>query len=606
MSVERVFHQIERTMYVHFEDNFLYYFEPLFEYLPFEIMVYLLRFLNTSDRSVMAQTCHSFYEGLRHPEMLRSTWLHIHDVEFEDNIEPVRSMLVAHRYFPNVKLSKIVFRNRSDFWAEFGEYIEELWFDSCTIWKQKMLGILRYTYRLKRLTIQNCPDLFRSWKYIKNLTVTYNVTMPNLTHISLASNNRLEPHHFDFIVAMAPNLNSLDVSNCFKGVEATQRFRMLGHLLNYVKDHQHTLRHLFVGDTPIDNLFLRNLAEIKKLRLKSLSMLVCDRIPSTDAGILDLILLQTSLTYLDLTRSLALNDFCLIQISNCMPFLETLILNRCWMITDYGISSIKQLTKLKHIDLTNCERISDIGILGGLLTHNRQGLTKLCLGLLSNISEVVFTKISFELNNLTVLDLGGCSNCINDRSIQYIFYHLAGLKELNLDCCAKLTDAGMTGIDLPECAIAIWDIEMSFSVENLKRLRYLNLHGCYQVTDYTFRRKFHLQELRELNLERLQITDYGVEIIALNCPSLEIIDFSECQNINDRCVEVVTKCCLRLSILKLQNCPLITDLTIEHLIKNCTILKVLNIRGCYKITAEAEAKLDTVRTLRHVFANERE
>lgn len=408
-------------------------------------MVQLLKYLNTSDRFAMAQACRGFYEGLKHPHFLRSTCLHIFEIEFEDNVEPVRSLLTAFRYFPNVKLTKIVFGNRSDFWAELGESIEELTLDNCVIWKQKLLSILRYTYRLKRLTIENCPDLFRSWKIIENLTVMLSPTLPQLRHISLAGNNKLEQHHFDFIVGMAPKLDSLDVSNCFKGIEAAHRFRMLGHVLRYLTDHSHEIRHFYIGDTPIDNLFLRHLADIKGLQLQSLSLMVCDKIPSAEAGIIDLIRLQTNVTYLDLSRSLALHDSCLIEICKCMPLLETLILNRCWMITDYGILAIKNLNRLRHIDLTNCERISDTGIMGGLLTHNRQrSLRKLYLGLLTNIGEVVFTKISFELNNLAVLDLGGCSNCINDRSIQYIFYHMTGLQELNLDCCAKVKQSALS------------------------------------------------------------------------------------------------------------------------------------------------------------------
>ncbi|XP_001662071.2 F-box/LRR-repeat protein 7 [Aedes aegypti] len=596
-----------RNKYEWFEDGFIFWFEPYFEYLPYEVMVELLKYLNASDRNAMAQACKGFYEGLKHPYFLRSTCLHIHEIEFEDNVEPVRSLLTAFRFFPNVKLTKITFGNRSDFWAEFGESIEELTFDNCVMWKQKLLSILRYTYRLKRLTIEDCPDLFRSWKIIENVTVMLCPTLPQLRHIGLAGNNKLEEHHFDFIVGMAPKLESLDVSNCFKGIDAAHRFKMLGHVLRFLTDHQHDIRHFFIGDTPIDNLFLRHLADIKGLRLSSLSLMVCDKVPSTEAGIIDLIRLQTNLTYLDLSKSLELHDSCLIEICKCMPMLETLILNRCWMITDYGILAIKKLNRLKHIDLTNCDRISDTGIMGGLLTHNRQRrLRKLYLGLLTNIGEVVFTKISFELNNLTVLDLGGCSNCINDRSIQYIFYHMTGLQELNLDCCAKLTDAGITGIDLPECAISIWDIQMTFSISDLKRLRILNLSGCYRVTDHSLRTKFQLQELKELILNRLQISDLGVEMLAVNCPSLEIIDFSECQNVNDRCVEIISKNCTRITTLKLQNCSEITDEAMDHLIKHCTTLKHLNIRGCYKISAEAEARLVTIRTLRHVLSNERE
>ncbi|XP_055591235.1 F-box/LRR-repeat protein 7-like [Uranotaenia lowii] len=607
MSIERVFEpEIERTYHENPEDGFLYFFEPFFEELPFELMVYMMKFLNPTDVKMYARVCRSFYNGSRHPFFMRTMCIHFQEIEFEDNCDPLRSLLTAFRYFGVVKLTKITFRGRSDFWAEFGESIEELIIDNCVIWKQKLLAILRYTFRLKKLIIQNCPDLFKTWKRIENLTVTFTPSFPKLRHISLASNNLLDEHHFDYLVQMAPNLDSLDVSNCFKGIEAATRFKMLGRILKYVTDHRHAMKHLFLGDTPVDNLFLRQLADIQGLELKSLSLLVCDRIPNFDAGVIDLFQLQNQITYLDLSRSLALHDSALIQISKSMPLLETLILHRCWMITDYGILSVKQLNKLKHIDLTNCERITDIGIIGGLLTHNRQRLSKLYMGLLTNIGEVVFTKISFEFTDLTVLDLGGCSNCINDRSIQYIFYHMSGLKELNVDCCAKLSDAGMTGIDLPECAISIWDLRLSFSIENLKRLRYLNLSGCYRITNLTFMRKFRLMELKELVLARLLITEQGVESIVLNCPSLEILDLSECPNVNDQCVEVAAKCCIRLSTLKLHNCPQISNDAIDLLVKYCHVLKHLNIRGCYKLTAEAEAKLSAIRTLRTIVVNERD
>ncbi|EDS35869.1 f-box/lrr protein [Culex quinquefasciatus] len=597
---------VEHTLYVRYDDQFVFHFEPFFEDLPYEVMVYLMQFLNHADRHAMAQACRGFYEGLKHPFFMRSSVLHIDNIEFEDNVEPVRTFLTAFRYFPNIKLTKIAFGNRSDFWAELGESMEELSFDNCIIWKQKLLSILRYTFRLKRLAIENCPDLFRSWKVLENLTVMYIPTLPALTHISLAGNNKLEEHHFDFIVGMAPKLDSLNVSNCFKGIEAGQRFRMLGHVLRFLEQRQHAIKHFYIGDTPVDNLFLRHLADIKGLRLKSLSLMINDRIPQTEAGIMDLFQLQNNLTYLDLTRSLEVHDTALMQISNSMPLLETLILNRCWMISDYGIGSIKKLTRLKHIDLTNCERISDCGVLEGILTHNRKRLRKLYMGLLTNIGEVVFTKIAFDLNNLAVLDLGGCSNCINDRSIQYIFYHLAGLQELNVDCCAKVSDAGLTGIDLPECAIAIWDLRMTFSIQNLKRLRYLNLNGCFRVTDLTFVRKFRLRELRELVLTRLLITDLAVQSFVQSCPSLEIIDFSESPNITDLCVELVARHCRRLTTLKLHNCPLVTDASLAALIKHCHELKHLNIRGCPEITPEGEAKLVAIPTLRHVLVNLRD
>ncbi|XP_035892025.1 F-box/LRR-repeat protein 7-like [Anopheles stephensi] len=601
MALARLVERIERTLYVHYEDSFVYFFEPNFEALPPELLIHLFQYLNPSDRSAAALVCRSWYDAFRYIKFQRAVRLHIHDIEFVDNGHPLKGLMTSFRYFTDVCITKVVFGNKSEFWSEFGDGIEELTFDNCVIWKHKLASILKYLPRLRRLNLFNCPDLFKTWKLIENTTVTWNLVMPELTHLSLARNNRFLEHHFDYLVQLAPNLDSIDVSECFSSIEARQRVLMLNHILDFVRTSRNRLRHLILCGTPIDNVFLRGLADIRGLSLRSLGLMVCEKIPTSEPGIIDLLRAQSALTHLDLSKSLALNDYALIQISHSIPQLETLILNRCWMITDYGITAIKSLVRLRHIDLTNCERITDAGLVGGLFTHNRRNVRKLYLGLLTNMSDAALTKVSFEFCDLVVLDLGGCSNSINDLSIQYIFYHMTKLQELNLDCCAKISDAGITGVNLEEKAFAIWDIELCFSIAELVGLRSLKLSGCYKITDYSFSRCFNFKELKEISLARLlQITDSGIERLALGCPSLEVVDFSECRTITDRCIEIITKCEPRLTTLKLQNCSLITDKAIKYIVENCRVLRVLNIRGCIKISSYAESKLSAVKSLRHL------
>lgn len=160
---------------------------------------------------------------------------------------------------------------------------------------------------------------------------------------------------------------------------------------------------------------------------------------------------------------------------------------------------------------------------------------------------------------------------------------------------------------MEEKAFAIWDIELSFSIADLKGLRSLKLSGCYKITDVSFVRCFKFRELKELSLARLlQISAQGIEQLVLGCPSLEMVDLSECRTITDRCIEIITKCEPRLTTLKLQNCPLITDESIKHIIVNCRVLRTLNIRGCIKISSYAEKKLSAVKTLRHLHGSTRE
>lgn len=75
-------------------------------------------------------------------------------------------------------------------------------------------------------------------------------------------------------------------------------------------------------------------------------------------------------------------------------------------------------------------------------------------------------------------------------------------------------------------------------------------------------------------MKNIQFTLTGVRALVGCCPSLEVLDLSECKEVDDECVEVITSSLRRLKTLKLNRCEKITEKCFEILYKNCTELRV--------------------------------
>lgn len=148
--------------------------------------------------------------------------------------------------------------------------------------------------------------------------------------------------------------------------------------------------------------------------------------------------------------------------------------------------------------MTSCDRITDSGLLDCLVPQGRKSLNlkELRLGLLPYMSIVSIYRLSQQFEQLEVLDLAGSSNSINDEALQMIFRYQPKLRYLNLDCCGKVTDYGITGY-----SENFGDFS-PYSINTLKDLEFLNLGGCYQITDKSLVRAFDLCNLREVGLAR--------------------------------------------------------------------------------------------------------
>lgn len=111
----------------------------------------------------------------------------------------------------------------------------------------------------------------------------------------------------------------------------------------------------------------------------------------------------------------------------------------------------------------------------------------------------------------------------------------------------QLSDYGLTGYRSDEKRFE--------SIRNLKGLKTLRCCGLYKITNFALIDSFQFLELKELYMSRCSgVTEQGLKALAENCRSLEVLDLSECRDINDKAVQYVTKYLYRLRTLKLNGC----------------------------------------------------
>lgn len=481
------------------------------------------------------------------------------------------------RFFPNIKFSIVKFTPKNDiFWEDYGSMVETLTFNSCLISKCEFLRIIRLCPNLKKLDISRCDDLYKSWSVVKKLNQV-KLKFHQMESLAIHETSLLTNSVFNFLVTSMPYLTSLTLENCFGNTKPIERSAILNSVIAYITKRPETIKALNLVNTPTDDLFLEHLAEIKNLKLDEMRLTFNGTVATVGkSGIITLLRNQKYLSTLDLTDSKGLSNLCLIEICKSMTQLKKLILTKCWLINDVGLREVSRLLSLQVLNITSCDRVTDLGILEGLIPHGRKffKLKELYLGLLPYMSILAIYRLSQQYDELEVLDLSGSSNSITDEALQMIFRYQLKLKHLNLDCCAKITDFGITGYSEHSDEGSIENY-IPYTINNLKYLRSLNLSGCYQITDKSFLKTFNLPELNDLNLSRCHaITEVAIVELCKKCPFIEALDLSECYHIVDDTIEILTEGAVRLKTLKLNGCKQITDEIFEYIEDNCKYLQV--------------------------------
>lgn len=421
-----------------------------------------------------------------------------------------------------------------------------------------------------------CDDLYKSWSVVKKTNLV-KLKLPQMLSLKIHETSLLTKDIFNFMITSMPNLTALTVANCFGNTKPKDRADILNAIIDFLSKRSEHIKVLNLVYTQTDDLFLEKLAEINGLRLDELRLTFNGVVTTIGkCGILMLIRNQKYLKTLDLTDSKSLSNLCLMEICKHISQLRKLILNKCWLINDVGLREVHRLLHLEVLDITSCDRVTDLGLLEGLIPQGKKffRLKELYLGLLPYMSILAVYRLSQQYDELQVLDLSGSSNSITDETLQMIFRYQLKLKHLNLDCCAKITDTGMTGLsehdELGNCQNYV-----PYTINNLKDLQYLNITGCYQITDKSLLKSFDLPGLKEINMSRCHnCTENGIKALCKKCPLLEVIDLSECFHVKDSTVEIVTKLLTRLETLKLNGCEQITDAILDDIADNCKCLKV--------------------------------
>ncbi|XP_035784886.1 GRR1-like protein 1 isoform X1 [Anopheles albimanus] len=565
----------------------------------FQILINVFRYLNTFDRNSASLACKRWFEVMRYREFLDEVCFHFEEVSICDGAPPIETFLRSFRHFSNIKLTKVQFNGYCEFWDLFGEHIREITFANCAnITKSRLTMILKRLPFLECLALEECDELFKSWTPVDKKRIE--PVCRCLRKLALRKSSAFTVDHLDYLIAMGPNIASLEISKCLKQIDAPTRVKILTCILAIMERRKKKLRSVDFSYTMYDDLFLKQFAEIEDMTLSQISLSFFERAPIKEPGIIDILRCHTNIVHLDLSSFLNLTDFALIEITSSLYLLKTLKLNGCWLLTDFGVESIYKLDRLQVLDLSDCDKISDRGFMKAIVDRRRDCMCQLYLSMLPGLTDSVILKICLTLLNLTVIDFCG-SDCMNDTSVQFLFCYLKCLRVLRLNGCVKISDAGLTGENLPVAAIEIWDVQTTFSVSELHSLQELQLSGCFKVTDFALVHSFKFRELRELNLAHcVQITELGIEAMSLNCPALESIDLSDCFHVNDRAVEALSKNLLRLRILKLVRLPLLTGASIDSLVCNCKMLRYLYIRGCNKLPKDSGDRLKKIPTLRNV------
>lgn len=273
--------------------------------------------------------------------------------------------------------------------------------------------------------------------------------LKNVERLALINNRYLSDALFQRFVSLMPKLHSINVSGCHisfhKGLyrkfypdrqkEASESVLTFHYISQFIQCEAAQLKSMDFSGTLIDGAALQALAAMEQLHLEVLEMRSCDQL--TNTGIISLVQVQTGLQHLDLTASVRLTDLGLIEICRCLPELKVLKLRRCRALTDVGVREIKNLRKLRELDISECEAITSAGIIDGIASERNSRMLKLSLSAL-NICALAVVRVAESFPELRKLDLSFCKNGVTSLGVQWICRYLVLLRELNLDYCEKV------------------------------------------------------------------------------------------------------------------------------------------------------------------------
>lgn len=610
--------------------------------LPVEIVVYILSFLQASDRKEASLVCRSWYNASQDPRFQKNVTFHF--PASASSLELVRGLGRKPRC--NLIISQLDgFSISRSLLLEvglcLGPKLESLALPGSSITEASLLALLPRLTSLRRLDLRGLDSLFMSGAFLSREEHRQQVrsALCGLEELDLSDLRYLSDLTFNRLTGCTPHLHRLSLAGChiafefdpYRGcpvgaVEDSSALLSLRNLRRLLIEQKSTLIALDLSRTSITPESLRTVAQVQGLILEELVLHGCKEL--TDYSVEILVKHQPGLLKLDISGCTELTSRSVEAIARGLKSLTHLSLSRDWRITEKGLSDLLLLPSLRSLDLSECLHISGTEMVKCLKGSNaaRAHLETLNLKSCTYFRNLaVFSLAQLLGDSLRELDLTSCIN-VTDLSVCAIATYLQKLVVLRLGWCKEVTDWGLMGmVQTTNCEpdeetgdkgprftrtfgnmgffkpprlpfeerpklVTQNDLEQfkqqaGVSLLALSRLQELDLSACSKLTDSSITQVVHFPDLHRLSLSMLpEITDASLASLAWHCRSLTSVALSHCPGISDRGVAQAAPYLPRLQHLYLSCCNNITDRSLFLLVQHCKRLRTLDISRCSNIS----------------------
>uniref|UniRef100_A0A8D1AGJ6 F-box/LRR-repeat protein 15-like leucin rich repeat domain-containing protein n=1 Tax=Sus scrofa TaxID=9823 RepID=A0A8D1AGJ6_PIG len=400
-------------------------------------------------------------------------------------------------------------------------------FCGCVL-RMKTLRSVSLCRNLQELNVSDCPTLTdESMRFISESCP--GVLYLNLSNTAITNRTmRLLPRYFH-------NLQNLSLAYCRKFTDKGLQYLNLGngcHKLIYldlsgctqisvqgfrnIANSCSGIMHLTINDMPTltDNC-VKALVE-KCHRITSVVFIGAPHISDYTFKALS----TCDLRKIRFEGNKRITDACFEFIDKNYPNISHIYMVDCKGLTDGSLKSLSPLKQLTVLNLANCVRIGDMGLIQFLDGPVSTKIRELNLSNCIHLGDASMAKLSERCSNLNYLSLRNCEH-LTDLAIEYI---------VNI---FSLVSVDLSGTDISNEGLMI--------LSRHRKLKELSLSECDRITDIG-----------------IQISDSAMEILSAKCHYLHILDISGCILLTDKMLEDIQMGCKQLRILKMQYCRLIS------------------------------------------------
>lgn len=264
----------------------------------------------------------------------------------------------------------------------------------------------------------------------------------------------------------------------------------------------------------------------------------------------------TAMRRLDVSGCGALTTLSFSWISAACPLLVSLNVSRCAGMCDKGIRVLSTLDKLEHLDLSDCTRLSDIGVAEFFAAKwtngNRRPVQSLVLAGCSSVGEKTLDAlIDSCCESLTSLGVR-CIAPVPPQVLVKLVRRCRALTRLLLSNQPGVTrtvlanlascNRSLQTLELSDCA-AVDDLAL-YPLLVMDSVTELNLSGCGHVTSRGLRSL--PRNVIRLTLRGLSIDDDGCQAMAGHVRKLQVLDVSDCMRPSPSGLETLFAKCPQL------------------------------------------------------------